>query len=484
VLAVPVAVATLVLTSIGVGRQMWIDEYVTAYVTRLSWGEFRHLLANQDIVHGLYFILIRLWTAVFGSSLLALRLPSMLGMAVAAAGIVVLGRRVHSAQLGVGAGLVFAALPAVSRFGLEARSYAWVVALAVLSTLALMRALERPGISRWLLYGLLTLALTYLNFAAALVLLPHGLLARHASVRGGTGRFGPWLAAAGVVTLATAPLLYLASGQSGQVSWVHNGWTEVRQYPGQLFSSEPVFWAVALVGIVGAVRLAQTRPGLAAPLVVWVLVPPVFGYLSNDLTHLFLAKYALFTLPAWALLAAAAFVPAATDRGRTLVGPQLAGAVAALLVLSLAGLGGQQQARRSPLYGEPDFRAAAAVLDAQARPGDGVAYVGTYRWARLPFAYELHRAHPVDVFAEVPPAQNGWYSPRECEDPARCVATVQRIWLVVTNYASDDYAGLPAKQAEVLRRRYHATGTTTVENARVLLLVRNGPAGPNGGTGG
>jgi mannosyltransferase len=206
------------------------------------------------------------------------------------------------------------------------------------------------------------------------------------------------------------------------------------------------------------------------------LAPPLLSYASNDLAHLFLAKYALFTLPAWALLTASALASPVTDAGRAFSGPQLAGMLAGLLVLSLAGLGGQREARRSPPYGEPDFRAAAGVVDAQAQPGDGIAYVGTYRWGRLPFAYELRRAKPVDVFVEVPPAQNGWYAPRECADPARCLGRTSRLWLVVTNYRDDDYVGLPAKQAELLRRGYHATSTAKFENIRVLLLVRNAPA--------
>jgi mannosyltransferase len=155
-----------------------------------------------------------------------------------------------------------------------------------------------------------------------------------------------------------------------------------------------------------------------------------------------------------------------------------------LLVLALAGLGGQQEARRSPLFGEPDFRAAAAVVDTRAQPGDGVVYVGTYRWARIPFAYELRRADPADVFAEVSPAEHGWFSPRECEDPARCLGNTRRIWLVVTNYTSDDYLGLPAKQAELLRRQFRPADTTTFENARVVLLVRSASAPSRGGNGG
>jgi mannosyltransferase len=472
-LALPVAVVTLLATYVGVGRQMWIDEYITVHVIGLSWDDFTRLLGNQDLVHALYYLAIRMWAEVFGTSLLALRLPSMIGMAVAAAAVTVLGRRLHGTVVGLAAGLVFAALPAVSRYGQEARPYAWVVALAVLSTLALTFALDRPTWLRWLVYVLLTVMLTYLHFPAAMVMLPHGLMAWYAWRRRGAGQIGWWVATAVIVVVAAAPLLYLASRQSGQVSWIRSDWAAVQRYPVELFGSEVVFWAVVLLGVVGAGRLAQTRPGVVLPLLAWALMPPLFSYATADFTHLFLAKYSLFTLPAWALLAGSALASPATDAERPFPMPQVAGGLAGVLVLSLAGLGGQREMRRSPLEFEPDFRAAAGVVDAQAQPGDGVVYVGTYRWARLPFAYELHRARPVDVFAEVPPAQNGWFYPRECADPARCVNNARRVWLVVTNYSGDDYLGLPAKQAEVLRRAYHVTNTSKFENVRVLLLVRN-----------
>jgi mannosyltransferase len=472
VLAVPVALLTGLVTYIGVGRQMWIDEYVTAYVTTLSWNDFTRLLANQDLVHGLYYAAMRLWTAVFGTSLLALRLPSMIGMAVAAGAVTVLGRRLHSTVVGLAAGLVFAALPAVSRYGQEARSYGWVVALGVLSTLALTIALDRPTKPRWLIYVVLTIMLAYLHFAAAMVLLPHGLMAWYAWRRR-QRHIGWWVAMAAVVAVSAAPLLYLASRQSGQVSWIKSDWAAVQRYPAELFGSTIVFCAVVLIGLVGAARLAHIRPDVALPLLAWAVVPPLLSYATVDFAHLFLAKYSLFTLPAWALLAAGVFASPSPYARRAFSLPQLAGVLAVVLVLSLLGLEGQREMRRSPLAGEPDFRAAATVVEAQFQPGDGIAYVGTYRWARLPFAYELHRAKPADVFAAVSPAQNGWFYPRECADPARCLGSTPRIWLVVSNYDNDDYRGLPANQAEELRRDYQVTSTHKFESIRVLLLVRN-----------
>jgi mannosyltransferase len=502
IFAIPIAIVAGVITFIGYGRQMWIDEYVTVYVTKLSTSDFVHLLHNQDLVHALYYSAMRIWTSSFGTSLLALRLPSMIGMAVAAGAVAVLGRRICNLTTGVAAGLIFAVLPAVSRYGEEARSYGWVVALAVLSTLALTSAIRRPTALRWLAYVALTITLTYLHFAAALVMLPHGILAWSGARRRRQRQFASWIASAATVTVVASPLLLLASKQSSQVDWIQSNLTAVKQYPTELFGSQTVFWMIALAAIVGAVRLARPRPGAAVALVAWALIPPLFDYATVGFAHLFLAKYALFTLPAWVILASAALAPAPAtepaagnvaaandgwapgvvdghptrrDRRPATVRWQIAGVIGMTLVIALAGLSGQRNVRHSPLAGEPDFQSAARVVDAGYKPGDGIVYVGTYRFGRIPFDYELHTARPADVYAAVSMADNGWFYPQDCTHPAACLGTTPRVWLVVTNYSTEDYTGLPSNEAAPLRAGYHPTSTATFENIRIVLLVRNRP---------
>jgi mannosyltransferase len=112
---------------------------------------------NVDAEHGAYYLLM--WPIVhgaaallgspivdtFGTAEVVLRLPSLLVMTAAAAGVAALGRRLHSPRAGLLAGLVFAVLPEVSRYAQEGRSYAFVLACAVLASYLLVRALDEPG---------------------------------------------------------------------------------------------------------------------------------------------------------------------------------------------------------------------------------------------------------------------------------------------------------------------------------------------------
>src|SRR3954447_26080166 len=119
-LALVPALVTLAVGSFGVsGRQMWEDEYATYHAATISWGALGRLLRHLDLVHAVYYVFLRGWLPLAGDSLLALRLPSLLAMAAAAAVVALLGRRLVNAWVGVAAGLTFALLPSVSRYAEE-----------------------------------------------------------------------------------------------------------------------------------------------------------------------------------------------------------------------------------------------------------------------------------------------------------------------------------------------------------------------------
>ena len=104
----------------------------------------------------LYYILLKLWTAAFGESLVALRSMNLVVSAVAMAGIYLWaveafarsGDRARARWIG----LVSAALFAVSTYQIraawEVRMYAMGTALVALSTWLLLRALFAP-VQRW-----------------------------------------------------------------------------------------------------------------------------------------------------------------------------------------------------------------------------------------------------------------------------------------------------------------------------------------------
>ena len=94
------------------------------------------------MVHGAYYALIWVVVRVGGSGEFAVRLPSAVALAVAAALVTALGGRLVSSWAGLAAGLAFAVLPPVSWFAETAREGAFVAMLATLASYCLVRALQ------------------------------------------------------------------------------------------------------------------------------------------------------------------------------------------------------------------------------------------------------------------------------------------------------------------------------------------------------
>ncbi|MEV4832329.1 glycosyltransferase family 39 protein [Micromonospora sp. NPDC049257] len=174
------AVPLLVTLAAGCYRisqaQPWRDELATWSAATRGVGDVFRLTRTVDAATGAYYLLVHGWTGVFGDSVAALRLPSVLAMAGAAGFTAVLGRRLFGARAGLVAGLLFAVLPGTSRYAQEARPYALVTFFAVLATVLLARALDGPGWQRWSCYAA---AVAGLGLAHLLAL---GLLAAHAVV--------------------------------------------------------------------------------------------------------------------------------------------------------------------------------------------------------------------------------------------------------------------------------------------------------------
>jgi uncharacterized membrane protein len=157
-------------------RSFWFDE---AFSWRLIQFPFLEMLerTGRDNHPPLYFILLRGWAAVFGTSAVALR-----SLSVVLGGLTIIGMYLFGTEAfpdddqgnrrGRRIGLVVAALVALSvfqiRWAWETRMYTLGTALAAFSSWALLRALHAPprSLRPWVLYGLLTLLFAYTHYYA------------------------------------------------------------------------------------------------------------------------------------------------------------------------------------------------------------------------------------------------------------------------------------------------------------------------------
>jgi mannosyltransferase len=449
----PVLMLGLAVWSIS-GASFWRDEASTLSAIRRPLPELWHMLGRTDAVHGLYYLLMWAVARVLGMSELGVRLPSAIAVSVAALCVTAVGRRLVSARAGLMAGLFFALLPVTSRYGQEARSYAMVMALAVLASYLLVRAKAapvRPG--RWLgCYALVVVVMGYANVMSLLLLPAHALTllwdARTAPADPGQG--GPrrgiragWLIAVAAAGVLLIPMLVVAWHQAHGTerllqltSWAAVG-SVIDGFSGSgLTGSWLVLPVTILLVAAGVWRPGPGRTALARLALPWLALPTPVLLAAGLFRPVFTSRYILFCVPALALLAGSGLDRLIThfaERGAATQSPARRWnviAAAAIAVIALAGLP-SQLAYRAPAGHVDNFRLIAQTLAAHERPGDAVIYVPGY-WRQISDAYPASFVRLRDIALARTPEQEDDLSGSQVST-AQLISrlrTVHRVWLI------------------------------------------------------
>lgn len=465
----------------GLGRrEAWRDEHATWWTTTLEPAQFWHLMSNIDAVLAPYYLLERAWAQVAGDSLASLRFPSSLAMTGCALLVVALGKRLASARVGVVAALLLAALPSVSRYGQEARPYAFAMAASCAALLLLLRAVEQPERRlRWLAYALASSAIAAFHLVAVSSLLAHLFVVLEPAPRWPSAPrralLRPWLLSAALALVLVAPFALLGHQQRAQVAWTLTEPAELLKLPQMIFHARNVGIVVLLVGLCGL----RLRDPVRRVLGTWALGATLILYFSHPVLHFFIHRYLLFTLPAWCLLAALA----AEDLVGALARWRPARVVVPALLLGLViavGLKEHRKLRDATRSGsQHSYAAIAAALRSKLQPGDAIAYGGTGNapnWARTAMYFELQALEqarlPRDVFVTRGPAEAGRLSADECRGRGCLPAEVQRLWLVTTNPREQLFEHVTAERRALLVSEFAVAEVTPLSKLTLALLVR------------
>jgi len=473
VAAVPAALAAVVTTT-EIGRpELWRDELATWSAASRTLPQLWRMLHHTDAVLGPYYLVVHLWIGVFGDSATALRLPSALAITVAAAVVALTARRIvaaketarapepdpvrgatHADVAAIAAGVIFVGIPAVTRYGQEARPYAFAALFSALATLAFVAAAERGKWYRWAGYAVALAAAGASSLITLSLLAGHvvGLVALRGRRPGRTARWTTWLRpAAGFAVCALIaigldyPLIH--EGQKQAVTQLdniaHPAWSALWTLWPQLFSSGPASVAVLVLAVAGLIIPSAYRR--ACCFAVAVALVPVLSIwvISHAAVSYWTTRYLIFTLPAWAVAAGTGAAAIATK----VRAPVARYGFAALLVAIPLAVGATAQAAvRAPqahnwwTYPDPSgdiplgYQQAADIIAAHEEPGDGIAFQVSdeNRWeVDSGVLYYLGgREAPVTVFQSAAPKQDGLLTPVECANPAKCLFGAHRIWVV------------------------------------------------------
>jgi len=217
-----VAIAFLLrLHRIG-AEELWLDEaFSFRDVTVAGWLD---ALRFKD-VPPLYPLLLRAWMGLAGGGESALRLLSALLGTLFVGASIWAAREIFEARVALWSGVWAAVSPIHIYYSQEARPYALLTALLVITYVLLWRALRVGTYARWALVSVAVAAVLYSHYLAILALLPTALML---SAQPTPGRVRRWVAALAVGTLLFLPWIVwsfvLTPHPLQGVDWIRQAW--------------------------------------------------------------------------------------------------------------------------------------------------------------------------------------------------------------------------------------------------------------------
>jgi mannosyltransferase len=436
------AAAILGITTIG-SKSMWLDEGFSASVIQLPTIDLLSYLLHHEMQASPYYPVLQAWSAL-GHGEAWLRLLSVVFGVIGVAATYALGRRFGVA---LPAALLLAVSPYFIHYEQEVRAYTLLVAWSAITTLAYVRLLDRPNRWRALAYVVAAAGLLYIHTLSGWMLVAHALLT-FVSV----GAHWRWrlLALYIPVLILAIPLIRFLIINRERVDWIPSVTPSLIGHElSQLLGAALVALALTVVTVLGVARgWRRELPVLRLPLLLVTLTIGGVLLMSLLIQPLFVSRYLIGVLPFVFIIVARA--AAALPWPRAIM--------AGLLGLSLVSTG-------SWLVNgvKDDWRAAAAYVEANLQPGDGVVIWPNFY--RLPFAYYAAPGEPLypstpwstlylpmwGMFIDLPPDVDN-----------------ERIWLV----RSENF--VPPADIAALLTHYQEVDVATFGTAQpeVALLVR------------
>lgn len=393
-------VGALILVAFGlrvwITRGLWLDEATSVAQAKMDFGRMLSYLRQSDVHPPLFHMILWLDIRVFGTSELAVRLPSIAFGTLLVPVLYMTGRELFNRSTGLVAALIGAIGPAAIWYSQEARMYPLFMLFAALTIWAQVRVVRGGSRNAWIAYSVFTAALLWTHYFSILHVAVQQLafivlIWQQRRTPEGKRFFDSWLRSVVAIALMVAPLVSIPLGQISNY-----GIRDTTTVPanGSVASGAPIYTAIsniasALVGyhsdstmvkvnamwplamLAGLLTLGRGRSRSTLLLVGTVAIPLVVlfivGLKRNDVFEL---RYFAGAVPALALLLA---------RGVTLMAkrPPAVVGLCSLLVLSLgAGLVSEQHSGgNARVY---DFRSTLEQLGAEQQPGDLMLYEPFY----------------------------------------------------------------------------------------------------------
>lgn len=388
-------------------RSLWIDEATSVRQAREPFAEMLRDLSNGDIHPPLHHIVLWVDLRLFGTSELAVRMPSIILGTLLIPLMYLVGRDLYDRRTGLTVAALSVLAPQAVWYSQEARMYIFFMVLATLALWAQIRAIQTGRIGYWGLFTLSSAAMLWSHYFAVLPMLVQQLaflatLARRKE-QGRPARrlLIGWITSCLGIILLLMPLapylhdqLTIYQRKQSQISLpsqvgtsVTSNQTNLSIYTGitngiwalwgyhadRTMAQIVALWPLSLLLVLLLLGRGRSRSPTTGLLLALILLPAgtVFGvaFFRRDLLvgqQLFELRYFVGAIPVLLLLVARSVTVWVPSRIGSHV---LKGVVIASLLI---GLIDQQLNRSNPrLY---DFRGALKEISRTAEPGDILLY--------------------------------------------------------------------------------------------------------------
>ena len=301
-------------------KPFWFDESFSVEVARLDWRNFVHLMWWREANMSLYYLILRAWLH-FGQRPFFIRSLSVIFSVATIPAVYWLGKTLYNRRVALIASALFTMNAYTVRYAQEARSYSLFVLLATLSCGFLISWLRLPTRRAWAGYIVTSCLAMYAHFYALLLLAAQWLAVLGMSsfqVAGQPERRGNALRQAWmIIVIAILPLLiFVSKTGAGPIRWISRPGVRDVFRLFEFFAGGRNWVALAILTVACGAALRESRQALLMRarnwetwrcqfLLICLLFPVMLTVLLSFARPVFLARYMIFSLPAFLILAAA-----------------------------------------------------------------------------------------------------------------------------------------------------------------------------------
>lgn len=156
---------------IGIGQSFWLDESISANVAKMPIGEIVKNFSIGDFHPPIFYWFLDLWTKIFGSHVVILRLSSVLLSLITIYFVYLIGKKIKNEKIGILAALFLAINPLFVYYSQELRMYSMSTMWLIIGFYYFVKIKSKKYLKKDLVVFNLMMALAFGTFYGSIFLI-------------------------------------------------------------------------------------------------------------------------------------------------------------------------------------------------------------------------------------------------------------------------------------------------------------------------